>query len=278
MNDTIRLSDVPLVQVKRISTGFEYLDKAYGITVYLRGKKIIRTEAGLPLGGVSLWAGSPGVGKTRVCIAIAGKMNANGYRVMFVQDEVNPQQFRSWASDKIMYPGDFYVHTTRDLDKQIKAGYKYEPHLIVVDSLNMIPRYQSPDVIREISERYRKLAQDLECHVILIGHLNKQGTVKGNNDVEYLIDVQCNMDRADTIATKAETAQAVRNNLDLHSLVILEFTKNRFGPTSSRGCENYVCFKHTPDGVEFISSNFSAPSEDEIPLIRPKRKRHWWSF
>jgi len=278
MNETMRLSDVPVVKVERISTGFEYLDKAYGMTVLTgRGSRIVDRIFGLPLGGVSLWAGSPGVGKTRVCIAVAGKMNANGYRVFYIQNEVDPEQFRTWTADKVVYPNDFYIHTTRDLAKQVSAIHKCDPHLVVLDSLNMLPRYQSPDMIRAISEEYKRVARDLHCHIILIGHLNKQGTVKGNNDVEYLIDVQCNMYRADSIASKIDKVNCEQQGIELSGMFILEFIKNRYGATASGGCENYVAFRHVGGGIECVTSNF-ASELDDIPFSRPKRKKKWRWF
>lgn len=278
MSDTIRLSDVPVIQVPRLSTGYRDLDLAYGTTVIRDAQDIpVRKSSGLPLGGVSLWSGSPGVGKTRAAIAISVSVNRAGKRVMFVQTEVTASQFRSWTGNKIVRPDDYLVHTSPELDSIIKAIMRFRPDLIVLDSLNMIDGYQSPTVIRRISERFKKAVESVQGHVIIIGHLNKEGRVKGNNDIEYLIDIQCSLTRFEDSLTKKERQLCDK---DISTWFMLTFEKNRYGATAAHGCQNYVMFRHVGDGIKMVTSNFAKPTlpEDatEPDLPEPPDRKRWW--
>ena len=285
MDNTFTLSDVPLVQIERIPTGISYLDLAYGKTVIAdRSGRPVNFVAGLPVGAVSLWSGSPGVGKSRVGVAIATSMNARGHRVLFIQNEVSASQFRQWTADKVINPDDFILHTSRDLYEQIKVIRKYRPHLTILDSLNMLDGYQSPAIIRKIAEEYKKAMQKAQGHAILIGHLNKAGSVKGNNDIQYMIDIECNLVRYSEWLSKEQKKAYDSKGLDTASMFLLVFEKNRYGGTTAGGCQNYVCFRHTATGIDVVTSNFAnplqqLPEEDEdSPEDAPKlskRKRGW---
>lgn len=281
MRNTFTLSEVPLVQVERISTGFEFLDLCYGKTMY--GHKVI---AGLPVGAVSLWSGSPGVGKTRVGIAVCVSANRLGHRVMFIQNEVTPEQFRQWTANQVSFPDEFLIHTTSDLDKQIADVMAFRPHIIVVDSLNMIPHYQSSDVIRDIAKSYKEVVQEIQGHVILISHLNKAGVVKGNNDIQYMVDVECTIEKYEDVLAREYTRKQLAigdypqdrvTKTDIPRTFILTFIKNRYGPTSVGGTENFVCFRHIGDGIEVVTSNFDNPKwcNEDAPVAIEKKSRRW---
>ena len=256
MQQTYRLSDITIQPIERISTGIEYLDLAYGVTVLIdkRGRPTGKI-AGLPVGGLSLWSGSPGVGKSRISIAVGSSMNIAGYRVLFIQNEVDPTQFRQWTMD-IANPDNFFVHTSCQLPTQLSAINNVKPNLIVLDSLNIIQGFQSPIVIKDIISSYKSVIQSFKAHAILIGHLNKAGSIKGNNDIQYLTDVECDiLPFAEQLTAKQQEAIAV-SGADVTNLFYMKFVKNRYGPISVGGHKIYVCFRHMPYGIECVTSSF----------------------
>lgn len=263
--DTFRLSEIPVRRIRRIPTGIRPLDLGYGTTYKTsrKGRIVGNGVSGLPQGGISLWSGSPGVGKSRVCISVAASMNKSGHRILYTQNEVNQQQFREWTASQIAFPDEFIVHTSNEIDKQIAVIRKYEPHLSVLDSLNMIEGFQSPAVIRKVIQSYKAAIEAIEGHAILIGHLNKAGTVKGNNDIEYLIDVECHLRNVEDGLTAKQREFFESKGIDPGSLFYVSFQKNRYGPTTAGGTRNYVCFRHTAEGVECISSNFAVEEDEE---------------
>ena len=258
MKNTVKLSDVPVVQVGRISTGIKALDLCYGTTM-IDGSFVQRQRAsGLPEGGVSLWSGGSGVGKSRACIAIAASMNKMGDRVLFVQNEVALNQFKEWTKTNILIPENFYVHSTNRLDEHIETIMRLRPRLVVLDSINMIDGFRSPTILRSVIQEYKKAVEAIKGHAIIIGHLNKAGTVKGSNDIEYLIDIQCSLFKvADEMPENLQTFWDAKN-LSYDGMFILRFDKNRYGPITANGSDNYVCFRHIAEGVEYIASNFES--------------------
>ena len=248
--NTLRLSNIELIKVSRLSTGIPCLDMCYGTTIDGNYRC-----SGLPRGGVSLWAGSGGVGKSRVAIAIASYINSTGGRVLYIQNEVNPQQFREWTRDKIANPYEFLVHTSNIVDQQIQAMLEYKPHLVVIDSINMIPNFQSVNVIRETLEKYRSTTSQIQSHLILIGHLNKVGTVKGNNDITYLVDTQCGLQYVSNGLSKNHKLELQLAGKSVADMFFIVVEKNRYNSVTINGEKYYVCFRHTNESVQVVCSN-----------------------
>ena len=255
------LASIPMSSVRRMSTGFKYLDLAYGVSIFTdrRGKPVAR-EAGLPCGALSLWAGEPGVGKSRLCVGVAARMNRAGHRVLYFQNEASLHEFRQWTAAQVVNPRTFLVSNFTSLQDQVKAVRKHKPNLVIIDSLNMIENSQSPAFARQVVESYKKAVAAIGGHAILVGHLNKAGSVKGNNDLQYLVDVQCEMRG---VAGQLTPRQAEAFGADPAAMFYIRFCKNRFGPTSSGGCETYVAFRHAAFGVEYVTSNLANPFESE---------------
>jgi predicted ATP-dependent serine protease len=219
---------------------------------------------GLPLGGLSLWSGSAGVGKSRTCIAIASRINEKGFKVLYIQNEVDPGQFREWTKNQVPFADNFFVHTSDNVADHIAAIKQIRPILVIVDSLTMIANFRSPVVIRKSLKAYKQAVVRYPSHGILVGHLNKAGTVKGNNDIEYLIDIECSLTHIEDEMPNPPAA------FDPSGVFVLQFFKNRFGVTSTNGIPNYVCLRHTDTGIVFVCSNVVPRSEADIPLLRPQ--------
>lgn len=226
----------------RYSTGFPDLDMIYGITHFPNN----RYSVGLPAGKISLWAGAGGVGKTRVAVEMVLKISAVGLRVLFYQNEVSPTEFKGWVKKPVIRPENLFVGNVLSLDDQIQGIKNIHPHVVIVDSINMMEGFTSPEELRNILQTYKGVAEENKCHVIFISHLNKQGEVKGNNDVEYLVDVVCRLNHHTTPGTK----QVVKG------VFYLEIGKNRFGPSGG-----YIAFSHTDTGVEFLVSSLTKMPE-----------------
>jgi predicted ATP-dependent serine protease len=226
----------------RYSTGFPDLDRIYGITQLSNGKCYV----GLPAGKISLWAGAGGVGKTRVAVEMVLRMSSVGIRNLFYQNEVSPEEFKGWVKKPVIHPENLFVGNIVSLDEQIKGIRKILPQVVIVDSINMMEGFSSPDELRNILQTYKNVAEETKCHVIFISHLNKQGDVKGNNDVKYLVDMVVRLFPHINPKTKKE----------VKGIFVLEIGKNRYGPSGG-----WICFKHTDVGIEFVISSLSKVEE-----------------
>ena len=93
MTDAIPLNQITSQLIHRLSTGYDGLDWIYGSSQQADG-----TWAwGLPNGAVSLWAGAAGSGKSRLAIATASAISRRGDRVLYLQNEVGTNQFKTWG-------------------------------------------------------------------------------------------------------------------------------------------------------------------------------------
>ena len=219
----------------RYSTGFPGLDEIYGSS--MRNGVV---SYGLPVGQISLWAGAGGVGKTRIAIEMALKINGTGSRVLFYQNEVTPSAFKSWVKRPVPFPKNLFVHNYSSLEEQINGIASVKPNVIVVDSINMLDGFTNPTKLRQILLDYRKIITENNCHAIFISHLNKEGQVKGNNDIEYLVDTVASLTKTKNITDPGTGGPD-------ESVFQLDIGKNRYGMSGG-----WVSFKHVDDGVIYL--------------------------
>ena len=78
------LNDIEYTQILRLSTGFPYLDRAFGSTMHGNIESF-----GMPCGRIVFASGEPGVGKTRFGIAVIKNINARGGKILVFQGEVD---------------------------------------------------------------------------------------------------------------------------------------------------------------------------------------------
>lgn len=246
-----RFSDIKARPIKRYRSGFVFLDFAYGQSE-IDGIE----EYGLPHGRISIWGGSSGVGKTRLSCEIALSTNAEGYKVLYIQNEVSPSEFKGWVKKAVVNEDRFFISDHDRLDEQLETIKELRPDIVVVDSVNMLQGFSSPRQLRHIMDEYKRQTNEIGCHVIFISHLNKQGEIKGNNDLGYLGDVICSLEH---LSEKLPKNQA-ESDPDIDKRFMLTVGKNRYG--SSGG---FVIFEHDEFGVNY------AHSSEEYALLEGKR-------
>jgi hypothetical protein len=248
------LDTLDFVAVERLSTHNAEIDWMYDGT-RIRDEKTgeeLYKEFGLPRGKISLWAGERGVGKTRTAIHITGLMNKKGSRIMFFQGEVALSEFRNWTEKVVEDPQHFWVSDQVHLSDQIAAVKAHRPDLVIVDSLQMIREAKSVSGLRTIIQEYKMVARLTNAHIVFIGHLNKGGTVKGNNDLEYLVDIVV------TLRKKEEGSS---------QFLVQIPNKNRYG--ISGRC---IGMMHDEDGVSTITTN----SHSDMALSKAAKVRAAW--
>jgi len=244
------LDDLNSDTTKRLQTFNDEIDWLYdGTPIKDENDETLYKDYGLPVGKISLWAGERGVGKTRTTIQICGKMNKKGKRIIVIQGEVALSEYKQWTRGVIIDTDNFWVSDQVHLDDQISTIKALRPDLVVVDSLNMIREARTASGMRTILTEYKRVARLTQCHVIFIGHLNKNGGVKGNNDLEYLVDIVVH------IRKRAEGSNEFALSIP---------DKNRYGCTGRE-----VWMMHNEDGVDTISTF----SKTDIALARAKRLR-----
>lgn len=207
---------------------------------------------GLVPGSLVLLGGEPGIGKSTLVLQTV--LHLTDRRVLYVSGEESARQLRLRADRLALRAGKKVADGQKVLSnssclvvcetvlEQIFTHIKNEqPQLVVIDSIQTIMTEtvdSSPGSIsqvRECAAALLKFAKESNIPVILIGHINKEGTLAGPKVLEHIVDAVLQFEG------------------DQHYLYrILRSIKNRFGSTSELGI-----YEMRQDGLRQVSN----PSE-----------------
>lgn len=203
-----KLSSVSYTAEKRIDLTDPELNRVLG--------------GGLVPGSMVLLGGEPGIGKSTLTLQTVLRTNR---RVLYVSGEESPQQIKMRA-ERIAgnIPDSVLILSETSLEKIIDSIRQTQPELLVIDSIQTIATETvassagSISQIRECAALLLQLAKSVNLPVLLIGHINKEGSIAGPKVLEHIVDT------------------VIQFEGDRHHLYrILRSIKNRFGSTSELG-------------------------------------------
>jgi DNA repair protein RadA/Sms len=196
--------------VERFSTGLIEVDRVLG--------------GGLVLGGVSLLAGEPGIGKSTLVLQLVDGLLRSNRRALLITGEESIGQVALRAARLGVERDRLRAAATASLADVLALAAAEQPDVLVVDSVQTLENAeldQSPGSVVQVREcasalvRYAKVSGT--C-VILVGHVTKDGTVAGPKTLEHIVD--------SVLALEGERTETVR---------LLRATKNRFGSCDETG-------------------------------------------
>ena len=194
---------------------------------------------GVVPGSLILLGGEPGIGKSTLILQTVLRLNDK--KVLYVSGEESAQQLKLRA-DRIKHnSNDCMIVCETSLEEIFTHIKNTSPDIVVIDSIQTISTEgidSSPGSIvqiRECSASILKFAKESNIPVILIGHINKEGTIAGPKVLEHIVDT------------------VIQFEGDQHYMYrILRSIKNRFGSTSELGI-----YEMRQDGLRQVSN----PSE-----------------
>ncbi|MCW3788621.1 DNA repair protein RadA [Plebeiibacterium sediminum] len=202
------IKNIEISELPRINTSNKELDRVLG--------------GGMVPGSLILVGGEPGIGKSTLVLQMALKVESR--KVLYVSGEESPQQIKLRA-DRIHKGGDnCLVVSETSMEKILGHIKNVSPDLLVVDSIQTISSEAidslpgSVSQIRECTGSILRVAKEKNLPVILIGHINKEGSLAGPKVLEHMVDVVLQF-------------EGDRN----HMYRILRSIKNRFGSTAEIG-------------------------------------------
>ena len=177
---------------------------------------------GLVPGSIILIGGEPGIGKST--LVLQNMLRIRSRKVLYVSGEESAKQLKMRADRLGADGGECYILCETSLQKIFQQINACKPGILVVDSIQTIASEElessagSVGQVRECAASLLKYAKESGVPVILIGHINKEGTIAGPKVLEHIVDavVQFEGDRH-------------YMNRRLRSI------KNRFGSTSELG-------------------------------------------
>ncbi|MGL4851174.1 MAG: DNA repair protein RadA [Phocaeicola sp.] len=194
---------------------------------------------GLVLGSLVLLGGEPGIGKSTLILQTVLRLSSK--KVLYVSGEESARQLKLRA-DRIEHTTSNCLIVCETSLEQIYVHIKNsQPDLVIIDSIQTLSTEtidSSPGSlvqVRECSASILKFAKETHTPVILIGHINKEGSIAGPKVLEHIVDTVLQFEG------------------DQHHIYrILRSIKNRFGSTAELGI-----YEMRQDGLRQVSN----PSE-----------------
>lgn len=194
---------------------------------------------GLVPGSLVLLGGEPGIGKSTLALQVLMQMGDS--KTLYASGEESAKQLKLRAERLAGSPDNLYIMAETSLERILDAVTDIQPQLVVVDSIQTIgteaidASIGSLSQVKECAARILQYAKEKNVPFIIVGHINKEGSLAGPKVLEHIVDTVLQFEG------------------DQHYVYrILRAQKNRFGSTSELGI-----FSMQQDGLREVTN----PSE-----------------
>lgn len=208
-----RVSEIETADLPRIKMPSKELNRVLG--------------GGLVPGSMVLIGGEPGIGKST--LVLQNTLSIKSRKILYVSGEESAAQLRMRADRLGRVSDNVYIVCETSLDNIFDHIDEVDPGLLIVDSIQTIASddLESPagsvGQVRECAARLLRYAKESGVPVLLIGHINKEGSIAGPKVLEHIVDAVLQFEG------------------DRHYMYrILRSIKNRFGSTSELGIYEMV--------------------------------------
>ena len=203
-----RLQDIVATEESRIDMQNGELNRVLG--------------GGLVPGSLVLLGGEPGIGKSTLALQVL--MQMGGRKTFYASGEESVRQLKLRAERLAGNAENLFISSETSLERILDQVKELEPEVVVVDSIQTIgtetieASIGSLSQVRECAARIMEFAKTRNIPFIIIGHINKEGSLAGPKVLEHIVDTVLQFEG------------------DQHYMYrILRSIKNRFGSTSELG-------------------------------------------
>lgn len=203
-----KVSEIQAIDEPRINMPSKELNRVLG--------------GGLVAGSLVLIGGEPGIGKST--LVLQNTLSIRSKRILYVSGEESATQLKMRADRIGRVCDNVLIACETSLDNIMKHIEDTNPEIVIIDSIQTIASDDiesaagSVSQVRECSAQLLKYAKESGVPVILIGHINKEGSIAGPKVLEHIVDAVLQFEG------------------DRHYMYrILRSIKNRFGSTSEIG-------------------------------------------
>ena len=189
---------------------------------------------GLVPGSLVLLGGDPGIGKSTLALQVLMKMGDK--KTLYASGEESAKQLKLRAERLAGTPENLYILAETSLERILDSVNEVQPEVVVIDSIQTIGTESieasigSLSQVRECAARILQYAKEKNVPFIIVGHINKEGSLAGPKVLEHRVDTVLQFEG------------------DQHYVYrILRAQKNRFGSTSELGI-----FEMQQDGLREV--------------------------
>ena len=194
---------------------------------------------GLVPGSLVLLGGEPGIGKSTLALQVL--MQQGERKTFYASGEESVRQLKLRAERLSGNADNLYISSETSLERILEQVKELEPEIVVIDSIQTIgtdaidASIGSLSQVRECAARILEFAKTRNIPFIIIGHINKEGSLAGPKVLEHIVDT--------VLQFEGDQQYMYR---------ILRAQKNHFGSTAELGI-----YEMRQDGLREVSN----PSE-----------------
>ena len=207
--DIYKMNEIDTDDEIRYYTGVGELDRVLG--------------GGIVKGSLVLLGGDPGIGKSTLLLQICEFLGQN-LSILYVSGEESVRQLKLRASRLGVNSDNLYVVANTDIESVANTIMAQKPDIVMVDSIQTMYSEDiasTPGSVTQVKETAMALihkAKNEGISVLLVGHVNKEGSIAGPKVLEHMVDA--------VLYFEGERQQSYR---------IIRAIKNRYGSTNEIG-------------------------------------------
>ena len=209
----IKISEIEINDEVRIHMPSEELNRVLG--------------GGLVAGSLTLIGGEPGIGKST--LILQNILSIRNKTILYISGEESASQLKLRAERIGKVADNTFILCETNLESIFNHIENLQPEIVIIDSIQTIA---TPDIesaagsvsqVRECAASLLRYAKQSGVPVILVGHINKEGSIAGPKVLEHIVDT--------VLQFEGDRQYLYR---------ILRAIKNRFGSTSEIGIYEMV--------------------------------------
>ena len=177
---------------------------------------------GLVPGSLVLLGGEPGIGKSTLALQVL--MQQGERKTFYASGEESVRQLKLRAERLAGNAENLFISSETSLERILGQVKEIDPEIVVIDSIQTIgteaveASIGSLTQVRECAARILEFAKTRNIPFIIIGHINKEGSLAGPKVLEHIVDTVLQFEGDQQYMYRIHRAQ-----------------KNRFGSTSEIG-------------------------------------------
>ena len=205
----VQIKDISISDETRYQTGSKELDRVMG--------------GGIVKGSLILLGGDPGIGKSTILLQICEHLGRE-LRILYVSGEESKRQLKLRAERLGVNSDNLYILTQTDVELICETIRQDKPDLVMIDSIQTMSLSElnsspgSVTQVRESTNCFMRTAKSLDIPMIIVGHVNKEGSIAGPKVLEHIVDA--------VLHFEGDKQMSYR---------ILRAVKNRYGSTNEIG-------------------------------------------